>query len=41
MTDTSTAVTPVTQWRLDLDDYVHALRVHPDGDQVGGAVRVR
>ncbi|MEM9563532.1 MAG: WD40 repeat domain-containing protein [Actinomycetota bacterium] len=32
MTDTGTAATPVALWRLDLDDYVHAMAVHPDGD---------
>lgn len=26
-------LSPVAQWRVDLDDYVHALEVHPDGDQ--------
>ncbi|MEM7341595.1 MAG: WD40 repeat domain-containing protein [Actinomycetota bacterium] len=31
MTDTMTSA--VAQWRVDLDDYVHVLEVHPDGGQ--------
>ncbi|MEM7322482.1 MAG: hypothetical protein AAF531_05290 [Actinomycetota bacterium] len=33
MTDTDLVATPATRWRIDMEDYVHVLEMHPDRDQ--------